>query len=304
MQPTAGDCGCHIAVVAIRLLGMVFVRNYHRYNTPSVLHESLAEFYDSPITPGIQIIPCGEHLLELMISDRSAATTIVIFHAAARVDTDLPLFVGQQLTNDLEANIIFVSDPLLGRDNPIGWFTGSPDFALQDELVKLIEHIQTGLGHANNLCFYGPSAGGFAALYYSHHFPGSLAISANPQTNIRDYQANKVKEFLDSSWAGASISEVPATTNLLPLYTETFPNHVAYLQCVNDTLHLEKHARPWAKATERNADRRAFIVDDWGAGHAPPPPFLLRGILEYAVALEGDWSTLLADELFTPELPE
>ncbi|UUA86714.1 hypothetical protein [Corynebacterium pseudogenitalium] len=283
---------------------MVLVRNYHRYRTPSVLYRSLAEFYDSPITPGIQVIPCGKHLLEVMLSDRGATTTIVIFHAAAGLDTELPLFVGQQLTNDLDANIIFVSDPLLGRDSPIGWFTGAPDLALQDELVKLIKHIQSGLKYANHLCFYGPSAGGFAALYFSHHFPHSLAISANPQTNICNYQANKVKEFLDSSWAGASISEIPATTNLLPMYTTSFPNHVAYLQCVNDTLHLEKHARPWAKATEKYADRRAFIVDDWGAGHAPPPAFLLRGILEYAVALGGDWPTLLADELFTPELPE
>lgn len=283
---------------------MTQVRHYQRYSAPTVLHGSFESFLETRFIPGIQVIPCGGLLLEVMAVDRNASTTIVFFHAAAKLDAELPIFLGQQLTRDLNANLIFVSDPLLGRQTSIGWFTGSPAIDLQTKLVKLIQHIQSNLSSAQHLCFYGPSAGGFASLYYSHQFPGSLAIVSNPQTNIANYHDNKVQVFLDSSWDGASLAEIPATTDVVPLYKNQFPNHVAYLQCVNDILHLERHARPWAKATKKNADRRAFMVDDWGDGHAPPPPFLLRGILEYAVALEGDWPTLLADELFTPELPE
>lgn len=283
---------------------MVYVRHYQRYFAPVVLHDSLESFHASPVRPGIQVIPCGELLLELMVVDRQAATTIVVFHAAASMEAELPIFVGQRLTDDLDANVIFVSDPLLGRATTIGWFTGSPQLKLQEELVHILRHIQEGFENAQHLCFFGPSAGGFAALYFSHQFPGSLAVAANPQTDIANYHSDKVQTFLQSSWDGLPLAEIEAVSNLIPLYKASFPNYVAYLQCENDTLHLEQHARPWAEATKEHAERRAFIVDDWGEGHAPPPLFLSRGLLDYAIALNGDWPTLLADELFTPTLPD
>ena len=282
---------------------MPFVRNYRRYRTDTVLHRSLDDFCHAALTPGIQVIGYEDALLELMVVDRQAATTIVVFHAAADpATTSLPLFVGQQLTENLDANLIFVSDPMLGRSTAIGWFTGSPSLPLQDDLVRAISHIQDGLGNAENLIFYGSSAGAFAALYYSHRFPGSLAIVANPQTTIAGYYPGHVKAFLDSSWAGAPIEDIPAVTDITPLYAESFPNHVAYLQCSDDELHLTQHCRPWKDATADHAARRRFLVGDWGPGHAPPPFYLLQGILEFAVSLGGHWDVLLADDMFSDNI--
>ena len=89
---------------------------------------------------------------------------------------------------------MFVSDPMLERGCGIGWFTGDNDCKFQAKLVAILQKVQKDLD-ASNLIFYGSSAGGFAALYYSHQFPNSLAVVSNPQTNIAEYHEAAVKQY-------------------------------------------------------------------------------------------------------------
>ena len=280
---------------------MPIVRNYSRYSGNTVLFENLSDFYSTKFREGIQVVPFGNSHLEILVQDRKAATTLVLFHAAVNPkQTSLPVFIGKQLTTDLNANLVFVSEPALALGASIGWYTGTPEMELQQELVKILGHIQRGLRKAKHLMFYGSSAGGFASLYYAHHFPGSLAIVANPQTNISKYHPEHVSNFLQRVWETDDISTVSAQTEVCSIYADTFPNYVGYLQNSDDDLHVQEHCIPWESATREFEDRRAFLIDNWGEGHAPPNFFLLQGILNYAASVNGDWPGFLKDESFSP----
>ena len=279
---------------------MPLVRNYSRYKGNTVLHESLDSFLKTKLIQGIQVIPFGDSVLEVLVQDRRAKTTLVLFHAA--VDprkTSLPVFIGHQLTEELDANLVFMSEPSLELGASIGWFTGDPSRDLQHDLVKVLGHIQSGLKKAKYLMFYGSSAGGFASLYYSHQFPNSLAIVANPQTDIVKYHPEHVTKFLERVWKTDDIQEVSAQTEVCSLYGESFPNFVGYLQNSDDELHIQEHCLPWAEVTQQFEDRRAFLIDYWGEDHAPPNFFLLQGILQYAATLDGNWHEFLKDESFS-----
>lgn len=279
---------------------MVFVRDYSRYRDRTLIHPSLDEFLSVPAGPAIHTIDLGQQYLDLQVVDRHSPTTIVVFHAATNpADVSLPLFVGQQMTEDLEANLVFVSDPALDRGVPIGWFTGNDSHPLQQDLVQIIRHVQESFESARHLIFFGPSAGGFAGLYYSHHFPDSLAVVANPQTNIEKYNDDHVLQYRRGCWGGKELSETGITYDLVTMYAESFPNWVAYLQNADDQLHVEEHLRPWKQAVAANADRFRVLMGDWGEGHAPAPLYLLIGILSYAIAVDGDWEKFLADETFS-----
>lgn len=278
---------------------MAFVRNYSRYSANVVLHRNFDAFLDEPVRSGINVIDCGQSLLELHIQDRNAATTLVVFHAAANLSqTSLPLFTGERLTEGSEANVVFVSDPSLERGSSIGWFTGDAACPLQTDLVKVLSKIQKDL-NAHNLIFYGSSAGGFASLYYSHCFPDSLAIVSNPQTNIAEYLPAAVSQYLDKVWKVKDISDVPAVTDLIPLYQQSFPNYVAYLINESDDFHNDNHLAPWAAATEHEPEHRRFIVGDWGEGHASPPVFVLKGVVDFAISVDGNWSEFFSDDDFS-----
>lgn len=287
-------------VVRVIFSLMPIVRNYSRYKGNTVLHSSLEDFYREQLVEGIQVIPFGNSILEILVQNRHSATTLVIFHAAVDPKkTSLPVFIGHQLTAELDANLVFVSEPALERGVSIGWFTGSPDQILQSELVNVLAHIQCGLEKAEHLIFYGSSAGGFASLYYSHHFTDSLAIVANPQTDILKYHSAHVNRFLERVWDTDDIRGVPAQTEVCSLYENSFPNYVGYLQNSKDILHIREHCLPWAEVTENFEDRRGFLIDNWGKGHTPPNFFLLQGVLQYAASLNGDWKAFLDDESFS-----
>lgn len=280
---------------------MPLSRIYSRYHDRLINHPSLDAFLSAPLSLGINSIQYGPgpNFLDLHIIDRGSETTIFLFHAAVEPgSTTLPLFVGQQLTEDLKANLVFVSDPALDQEIPIGWFAGDNSHALQEDLVRVFKHIIHGLGDSKNLIFFGPSAGGFASLYYSKQFPGSLAIAVNPQTDISRYLPSHVDLYRQACWGNHELSETGVVYNLVGEYQKGFPNHVVYLQNEDDTFHIDNHLEPWKKAVTQHSDRWKVMFGDWGDGHAPVPLYLLMGILAFAVEVDGDWPRLLADDMF------
>lgn len=279
---------------------MSFVRHYSRYQDRTVIHDSLMSFLESSVTVGINTIATDSTPIDIHIVDRQSTTTIVVFHAAADpTEVSLPLFVGQQLTEHLPANLIFISDPALDRGVPVGWFAGDQSHPFQKDLARIIAHVQDGLTTAEHLIFFGPSAGGFASLYYSHRFPDSLAIVANPQTNIEKYSEDHVELYRQKCWAGNALADTGITYDVVPLYRKSFPNWVAYLQNEDDALHISEHLGPWKEAVSDHQDRYGILMDDWGPGHAPVPLYLLMGILGFAVEVKGDWKTFLSDGMFS-----
>lgn len=282
---------------------MPLKRNFARYASSSggdvFLYRDLDEFITCEPLTGISCISYGTGTLDLQLIRRDSSSLIVVFHAAADPATStLPIFVGQSITHDLEASILYVSDPSLDLGIPIGWFAGDKSRRLQDDLLRVIRHIATSI-KAKNLILQGSSAGGFASLYYAHELPGSLAVAINPQTNIAAYHADKVAQYFNTCWSGHPPQPTQAVTNLLELYSGSFSSNILFLQNRGDQFHIDNHYRPWAERFEDlYAEKWCTLQGDWGIGHAAPPPELQELVLKFALSFDGEWRKLMKEEDF------
>lgn len=283
---------------------MPLQRNFARYasaaaNGSVYLFRSLTEFEATQIPSGISSITYGAGTLDILLVRRESPNLVVIFHAAADPSSvSLPIFVGQGITQNLDASILFVSDPALDFQIPIGWYAGDRERPLQSDLQRVIRHIASTID-AQNIIFEGSSAGGFAALVYSHGFPSSLAVAVNPQTDIFRYHEGQVDMYLSACWNGSKPDADNAITSAIDLYSDSFPNHVLYLQNQRDEFHVQNHYEPWAQRfAELSGARWQKIEGDWGDGHAPPPPFLQEAVLQYALSFDGHWDRLIQDGEF------
>ncbi|MGV0361493.1 hypothetical protein ACUY2X_05270 [Corynebacterium minutissimum] len=291
---------------------MTLRRNYARYGASTIFYNSIEEFVSAPL-PAFEeykaeaiSIRYGTAFMDLLVENRGADTTIVLFHAAINpAGTSLPVFIGRQLVDTIDANLIYVSDPSLDHGTPIGWFTGDENRAFQEDLTQCLGHLEKNLHPdisttelGRRMVFFGASAGGFAALYYSWRFTGSLAIVSNPQTHIGRYLEPQVKVYRQKCWSGRKLSETTMTFDLVEQYSQGFGNYVAYLQNRRDELHYSQHFLPWSEAASKHPDQWKLLLGDWGEGHAPAPMELLVGVLGFAASVNGDWKQLLNDEEF------
>src|SRR6185312_3746617 len=108
-------------------------------------------------------------------------------------------------------------------------------------------HVVSSLDKPQRLVFFGASGGGFAALYYSYFFPGSLALPMNPQTILANYSPRPVTEYTATAWGAEDIKDAPILSDLRELYAEGLPNTVGFIQNVQDTHHRDRHAAPWVR---------------------------------------------------------
>jgi pimeloyl-ACP methyl ester carboxylesterase len=238
-------------------------------------------------------------------SKTHSETTIVFLHGAAPQDVRLPYFAGQAISRGLQANRVFISDPalLVAPDITIGWHVGdafAPNF--QSDLVSILERIV--LAHdAKRVVFFGGSAGGFASLFYSSRFAGSLCVAYNPQTSLRRYIAGKVRDYACSAWNISANEYDPlafverrAVTDVCDLYSRPAENTVAILQNTQDAYHIERHFNPFVRSAGQ-ANHIWMQSDDWGPEHTPPSKDVLRQLLERSV--EGTpWPAVLAGQGF------
>lgn len=273
-------------------------RDYSRYAPAEVsTHRSLDDFLSGRVADGVHAIGYGDGVLDLQLVQRESRALIVAFHAAVDpAAATLPVFTGRKVTRGLDASVLFVSDPSLERGMSIGWFAGDSRRPLQTDLVHVIQHVAAQVG-AEQIILEGCSAGGFAALYFSHQIPGSLAVAMNPQTDFMKYYPGRVRAYVDTCWPEGADGAV--TADLVAAYASSCPNYVLYLQNRDDAFHIQQHYRPWAETLEREYGQKwCALPGDWGEGHAAPPSFVQEAVLAYALSFEGNWDALMRDEEF------
>lgn len=273
-------------------------RDYSRYAPAKVrAHRSFDDFLSGKVEEGIHAIRYGDGVLDLRLVQRASRALIVAFHAAVDPsNATLPVFTGRKVTQDLNASVLFVSDPSLEHGMSIGWFAGDSRRPLQKDLVHVIEHVAGQVG-AEQLILEGCSAGGFAALYFSHQIPGALVVAMNPQTDFMKYYPGRVRAYVEACWPEGVGGAV--TADLVGAYASSFPNYVLYLQNRDDAFHIQHHYRPWAETLGREYGQKwCALPGDWGEGHAAPPSFVQEAVLAYALSFEGDWAALMRDEEF------
>ena len=198
-------------------------------------------------------------------------TVIFTFHGAIdRATRELPAFfpIMPQIAN--AAHQVSIADPsmMIPADLPMAWYTGHDGFATQDLLRGFIAGAIAALG-AQRVIFFGSSGGGFAALYNSWHFPGSICVTGNPQTAIARYYPRHIENYLSACWPGReTLADIPDSvcTDVGALYEQGFPNTVIYLQSAGDYFHFRNHLIPFLSRAAIPVKDSPFVLENgfWG----------------------------------------
>ena len=303
------------------------VRSTTRWGGVAQDHASLADFErcDS-LRDGLHTILGGTVPIDLLLRLKPGRPVVFSFHGNTprNPDLKLPVFTGLNVTRELDASFVALSDPslYLDPDLKLGWFAGSSGWDFQAILTRVLQKVLS-VARSRAGIFFGGSGGGFASLYYSAAFPGSLALVWNPQTDICAYNPPHVAEYGKMAFGlpdhATTKSALPTLVacNLAPVYDGGASNHIVYLQNNTDG-HVVTHMRPFLAslgadlgAVEKGADLNRIIVPgvrlymaNWGDGHVPPSPAALTRVLEAVVAGAGNWPAMLASEAFASVLDE
>jgi hypothetical protein len=282
-------------------------RNLERYRAAKHQHASVEEFRGAKLKSGIHSIAYQDATIDLLVKRRSQARTVIFsFHGAVPAEgTSTPVLVGLGITQDVPAHTVLISDPSLELDDHLrlAWFAGNHRQPLQRDLVDLFAHVVKAL-RAEHVVFYGASGGGYAALHYSSHVPGSLAFATNPQTIVSEYDPVAVREYVDACWPGhedepvADVLARHVANDLGEIYAGRPGNTVAYLQNESDW-HVAKHMEPFMARLPDDHDVHVRM-GDFGQGHAAPPKELVSAVLHAAAEADGDWAGALATLEFEP----
>jgi pimeloyl-ACP methyl ester carboxylesterase len=283
---------------------------------PSIaLDDFLASLRDRTAN-GVMYVALDDGELPVSVSLRPSSMLVFTFNGATdRSTSTLPRFAGSGYQRYVPASVIGLSDPTLERhaELTLGWYAGDEKFALQKLLPDFLHKAADALG-VTRIVFVGGSGGGYAALYYSWHLPGSVALVTNAQTNLDRYRQWHLARYRRLCWPGlddqAPLSDV-IETDLRPLYSKRFDNMVIYLQIASDYFHLTRHFAPFVAALpDEHADHLIVRMENWGRqGHQPAPPnifipWLLAALTapeSTAHSIDATWNEMNQIEL--PALP-
>ena len=201
----------------------------------------------------------------------------ISFHGAIdRSTRSIPAFTPFFPDLEGQAHQLAISDPTMMRDADfsMSWYAGHDGFEAQKILGQLFKDFQTFL-EIDNIIFVGTSGGGFAALYYGWHHPGSVTIAGNPQTRLNAYYARHLTAYRETCWPDVSENtqlDRVICYDLGSLYAQSIPNSVIYVQATTDYLHLTKHMTDFiSKAAPTKNAPILFDVDYFGImGHSCP----------------------------------
>ena len=180
---------------------------------------------------------------------------------------------------------IAISDPSLAesRDFRVAWFAGHAGFDTQYHVRGALRTIAKAL-QIERTIYFGTSAGGFAALYFSYFAPRSIALVFNPQTHISSYHGTLVTRYREVCWpALASNEELDGVTcaDLAALYGQGFRNTVIYNQSMGDRHHAALHMPRFVGALAGKPFARHFLLhsDYKGVdGHVSDHPAYLEWV--------------------------
>lgn len=276
------------------------VRDLDPNKYPTTEYRDLQDFKASASLPnGYLTFQSGGLPIDILNRASGAETSIIVFHAAItpKVET-LPYFAGQTVTKDAPANRVWIQDPSLYLDDRLllSWFAGNraqPE--LQSTLVEVIRKVVSAHG-SKRVIFFGASGGGFAALYYSRFFPGSLAIAINPQTNLAEYNWRAIEEYgrfafgIEDQAGLLEMLNSRIVSDLSAHYVGA-ANSVAYMQNINDETHVAPHCLPFLQGLGDGCQAQV-LFGDWGPGHTAPEKEEINSVIVAAVRSRGDWGRL------------
>jgi len=202
---------------------------------------------------------------------------VVVFHGSVdRSKRLIPHY--QSLLTELDAcHQLSVADPTLELhpEMSAGWYLGGAELPLEAGFPGLIACLSERLAVWRRI-YTGGSSGGFAALNFSRHDPGSVCIAVNPQTDLATYHGKAAERQLRRVWPDAvSIAEIGklVTINLSTAYAGGFDNLVIYLQSLGDLRHYGTQMATFSTVGLQRPEQFILHCGYWGIpGHSGSIP--------------------------------
>ncbi|WP_146113335.1 MULTISPECIES: hypothetical protein [unclassified Arthrobacter] len=236
------------------------------------------EFHDvgsllsQPLQTGLTSLKLEDQWFDFLFEDRHSATTLVTFTAAvpAKAET-FPIFSSRHIAEELGLNFLAFADPSCGGPHalPTFWHLGTQKIDSQTLIPSIVSMARSETN--SSLLFFGSSAGGFAALNYSSHFPNSAALVMNPRISL----LNTPKRTQSYTPVNFPDMETISVIRSLPydqskVYSVPRGNRVFYIQNLQDSNYTRHHYAHFKKNTLGREDIE-FVVGNWGKGHVVPP---------------------------------
>lgn len=241
-----------------------------------------------------------------LVTPRKGKRLFVILGGAApdRAIAPIPRFNRFSWAAEFPGTLMCVADPTLTLDPQIqlGWYVGRDDNDAMPGLAAVVRSVAQSLGVApDQVCCYGSSGGGFAALQLAARLgQGATAIAINAQTDAMRFGLEaSVDKFLSVCMPGLSRAQAsrqyPQRLSALAAWAEPSAATARCLLVQNtlDRHHYTRHFLPFLKRFDvspdgNSADGRigAMTYAD-AAGHVAEPRSMLSALLERAEALRA-----------------
>lgn len=234
-------------------------------------------------------------LASLLLRKPGSRTLVAYLHGSLdRPKYSLPRFERLESLQDLDANILFLSDPTLHLHEGLrlAWFIGTADDDATEHARDLIRHVSEQLD-IKQLIICGGSSGGYASIALAPHFPDALAIAWSPQTNVRRYGKVWAEWLRRTAFPEfETFADIEADPGLKPrldleeLYRRAPGGRVWYVQNTGDESHIRQFSLPF-EASLDGQDRVTFVYEHHCIGHNPPAPTRVRSWLQWAISNHG-----------------
>lgn len=247
---------------------------------------SVEEFLAQTPGTGAHAIRIGVQHLDLLVEDRGADATLVVFHSAlTERHATVPVFQGRGAAAAAEMNLVSVADPSLEMgDVDLAWFLGNRFIgALRPLLSPVIRHVVRSLGSSRTILM-GGSGGGYAAILFAQDFPDCAVLALNPRLDLTESPFAKVDQYLRVCHKAAGITartrirEAFVPDRLADELREGLNFDLLIWQNLEDTTFLEHQLKPFLH--ELGDDPRLRVrFDEHGPGHRPVPTPMIWQVL-------------------------
>lgn len=262
---------------------MVRTRNLKRWRAENFVYSSLGEFLESSQTEGLHSIHYEGKILDLLVKDRGAKTTLVVFSGALSPKVKhTPAFSGLGLAEDTNVNLISVADPSMDKGEiTVAWYLGDSNTGpIAEVLSKIITHAAANL-KGTRLILFGGSGGGYAVTHLAHYFPESIAFVFNPRLNLELWSKKAIRIYLWNCLGIKSSGEIADSereaiteygpTKISTLYKDTANHDLLIYHNLLDPQFLQLQLFPFLKdVAESPRILLKFSVDRLGHGAILP----------------------------------
>lgn len=234
------------------------------------IYENARAFNSHRISPGLSSYWTGQGWFDWAFEEASSDCVLVTFSAAMpATGQTYPMFSGLSIARSLGVEWLGFSDPFYGISSDFGtsWHLGTEKIngtlLIRTVLNKL-------LGEKKKLIFFGASAGGYAALYYSYLYPSSSVMVLNPRISLTRPPI-RFSRYSSVAHPGADPESLVAKLDhdICSLYSIPVGNRVIYIQNTQDPEYFNNHYVPFREAVGDGAGVE-YVLGDFGEGHVVP----------------------------------